>query len=107
MADIVSAKSLLARARCRSNKPEKRELFAEQCACRNEAYFATALAMTNSRTAGLTESGTSSFGANDAEQHVLFTSVVARMKTKPQPPADDVQGAVGVGEPIVTSLRSA
>src|SRR5262245_10271698 len=57
----VSAKSLFARVRCRSNKPEKRELFAEQCARRNEAY--SALAMTNSRTAGLTESGTSSFGA--------------------------------------------
>src|SRR5262245_2749938 len=45
------------------NKPEKRELFAEHCARRTDAYFATALAMTNSRTAGLTESGTSSFGA--------------------------------------------
>src|SRR5262245_16216628 len=63
ISDPVSAKSLFARVRCRSNKPEKRELFAEQCARRNEAYFATALAMTNSRTAGLTESGTSSFGA--------------------------------------------
>src|SRR6516164_702130 len=55
--------SPFARARCRSNKPEKHDLFAEQCARRNEAYFATALAMTNSRTAGSTGSGTSSFGA--------------------------------------------
>src|SRR5262249_60909582 len=59
----VSAKSLFARLRCRSNRRENVTFSATMRSQERGVFRQSALAMTSSRTAGSTESGPSSFGA--------------------------------------------